>query len=145
MSRSVRYSQNVALIDSGPIVALFNTNDRFHKSTYKFIKSYKGSLFSSWPVVTEVVYLLSFSIDAQSDFLKWIERGSIQILDIQLEDLRYIKTRMKKYSDLSMDLADASLMCIAERQGIERIISIDSDFSIYKTLKGKFLQNLLKV
>ncbi|WP_036086684.1 MULTISPECIES: type II toxin-antitoxin system VapC family toxin [Leptospira] len=145
MSRSVRYSQNVALIDSGPIVALFNTNDKFHKSTYKFIKSYKGSLFSSWPVVTEVVYLLSFSIDAQSDFLEWIERGSIQILDIQLEDLRYIKTRMKKYSDLSMDLADASLMCIAERQGIERIISIDSDFSIYKTLKGKFLQNLLKV
>ncbi|WP_061243627.1 type II toxin-antitoxin system VapC family toxin [Leptospira interrogans] len=137
--------QNVALIDSGPIVALFNTNDRFHKSTYKFIKSYKGSLFSSWPVVTEVVYLLSFSIDAQFDFLEWIERGSIQILDIQLEDLRYIKTRMKKYSDLSMDLADASLMCIAERQGIERIISIDSDFSIYKTLKGKFLQNLLKI
>ncbi|WP_029782985.1 type II toxin-antitoxin system VapC family toxin [Leptospira interrogans] len=145
MSRSVRYSQNVALIDSGPIVALFNTNDKFHKSIYKFIKSYKGSLFLSWPVVTEVVYLLSFSIDAQSDFLEWIERGNIQILDIQLEDLRYIKTRMKKYSDLSMDLADASLMCIAERQGIERIISIDSDFSIYKTLKGKFLQNLLKI
>ncbi|WP_001181761.1 type II toxin-antitoxin system VapC family toxin [Leptospira interrogans] len=137
--------QNVALIDSGPIVALFNTNDKFHKSIYKFIKSYKGSLFLSWPVVTEVVYLLSFSIDAQSDFLEWIERGNIQILDIQLEDLRYIKTRMKKYSDLSMDLADASLMCIAERQGIERIISIDSDFSIYKTLKGKFLQNLLKI
>ncbi|MGJ4754769.1 type II toxin-antitoxin system VapC family toxin [Leptospira kmetyi] len=137
--------QNVALIDSGPIVALFNSNDKFHKYTYKFIKSYKGSLFSSWSVVTEVVYLLSFSIEAQSDFLEWIERGSIQILDISVEDLRYIKNRMKKYSDLPMDLADASLMCIAEREGIERIISIDSDFSIYKTLKGKFLQNLLKV
>ncbi|RHX84297.1 type II toxin-antitoxin system VapC family toxin [Leptospira stimsonii] len=137
--------QNVALIDSGPIVALFNSNDKFHKTTYKFIKSYKGSLFSSWPVVTEVVYLLSFSIEAQADFLEWIERGSIQILDINLEDLRYIKNRMKKYSDLPMDLADASLMCIAEREGIERIISIDSDFSIYKTLKGKFLQKLLKV
>ncbi|EMF80930.1 toxin-antitoxin system, toxin component, PIN family [Leptospira weilii serovar Topaz str. LT2116] len=89
--------------------------------------------------------MLAFSVEAQSDFLEWIERGSIQILDIQLEDLRYIKTRMRKYSDLPMDLADASLMCIAEREGIERIISIDSDFSIYKTLKGKFLQNLLKV
>ncbi|EMJ57201.1 toxin-antitoxin system, toxin component, PIN family [Leptospira interrogans serovar Valbuzzi str. Duyster] len=66
-------------------------------------------------------------------------------MEINLEDLRYIKNRMKKYSDLPMDLADASLMCIAERKGVERIISIDSDFSIYKTLKGKFLQNLLKV
>lgn len=137
--------KNVALIDSGPIVALFNSNDKFHKSTYRFIRSYKGSLFSSWPIVTEAVYLLSFSIEAQSDFLEWIERGSIRILDINLEDLRYIKNRMKKYSDLPMDLADVSLMCIAEREKIERIISIDSDFSIYKTLKGKFLQNLLKV
>ncbi|TGK38428.1 PIN domain-containing protein [Leptospira gomenensis] len=137
--------QNVALIDSGPIVALFNSNDKFHKSTYKFIKAYKGSLFSTWPVVAEVIYLLSFSIDAQSDFLEWIERGSIHVLDISLEDLRYIKNRMKKYSDLPMDLADASLMCIAEKEGIERIISIDSDFSIYKTLKGKFLRNILKI
>ncbi|WP_078127640.1 type II toxin-antitoxin system VapC family toxin [Leptospira alexanderi] len=136
--------QNVALIDSGPIVALFNSKDKFHKSTYKFIKSYKGSLVSTWLVVTEVVYLLSFSIEAQSDFLEWMERGSIRILDLTLEGIRYIKNRMKKYSNLPMDLADASLMCIAEKEEINRIISIDSDFSIYKTLKGKFLQNLWK-
>lgn len=52
---------------------------------------------------------------------------------------------MRKYSDLPMDLADASLMCISEKMGIERIVSIDSDFSIYKNLKGKFLQNLFKL
>ncbi|EMM99975.1 putative toxin-antitoxin system, toxin component, PIN family [Leptospira noguchii str. 1993005606] len=40
---------------------------------------------------------------------------------------------MKKYSNLLMDLADVSLMCIAEREKIEQIISIDKDFSIYKT------------
>ncbi|TQE83237.1 toxin-antitoxin system, toxin component [Leptospira noguchii] len=54
--------QNVALIDSGPIVALFNSKNKFHRSIYNFIKSYKGSLFSTWAVVTEVIYLLSFSI-----------------------------------------------------------------------------------
>ncbi|EMN00084.1 toxin-antitoxin system, toxin component, PIN domain protein [Leptospira noguchii str. 1993005606] len=55
--------QNVVLIDSGPIVALFNSKDKFHRSIYNFIKSYKGSLFSTWAVVvTEVIYLLSFSI-----------------------------------------------------------------------------------
>jgi predicted nucleic acid-binding protein len=81
-------------------------------------------------------------VEAQPDFLEWIERGSIHIFDLSIEDLKYIKNRMKKYSDLPMDLADASLMCISERKGIERIISIDSNFSIYKTLKGKFLNNL---
>jgi predicted nucleic acid-binding protein len=134
--------QNVALIDSGPIIALFNSKDKFHKSCLKYFKSFKGVLISTWPVVTEVIYLLSYSNEAQSDFLEWIERGSIQILDLNIEDLRYIKNRMRKYSDLPMDLADASLMCISERNGIERIISIDSDFTIYKTLKGKFLKNL---
>ncbi|EMK11408.1 toxin-antitoxin system, toxin component, PIN domain protein [Leptospira kirschneri] len=50
--------QKVALIDSGPIVALFNSKDKFHRSIYNFIKSYKGSLFSTWAVVTEVIYFL---------------------------------------------------------------------------------------
>ncbi|EKO16628.1 toxin-antitoxin system, toxin component, PIN domain protein [Leptospira kirschneri str. H2] len=50
--------ENVALIDSGPIVALFNSKDKFHRSIYNFIKSYKGSLFSTWAVVTEVIYFL---------------------------------------------------------------------------------------
>ncbi|TGL98011.1 type II toxin-antitoxin system VapC family toxin, partial [Leptospira jelokensis] len=132
--------KNVALIDSGPIIALFNSKDKFHKPTLKFLKSYTGELISTWPVVTEVVYILAFSVHAQADFLEWIERGSVQIVDLNLEDLKYIRNRMKKYSDLPMDLADASLMCISEKQGIERIISIDSDFSIYKNLKGKYLQ-----
>ncbi|EPG73400.1 PIN domain protein [Leptospira fainei serovar Hurstbridge str. BUT 6] len=136
--------KNVALIDSGPIIALFNSSDNYHKSVFKFLKTFKGSLFTTWPVITEVVYLLSFSISAQSDFLERVERGSLQVLDIPLEDLKYIKNRMQKYSDLPMDLANASLMCIAEREGISNIISIDSDFSIYKTLKGKYLINLYK-
>ncbi|TGK79865.1 PIN domain-containing protein [Leptospira montravelensis] len=137
--------KNVALVDSGPIIALFNSKDKFHKPTLKFLKSFNGELVSSWPVITEVVYLLSFSVEAQSDFLEWIERGSIKIFDLNIEDHKYIKNRMKKYSDLPMDLADASLMCISEKMGIERIVSIDSDFSIYKNLKGKYLQNLFKV
>ncbi|EQA36661.1 PIN domain protein [Leptospira inadai serovar Lyme str. 10] len=136
--------KNVALIDSGPIIALFNSSDDHHKSVFKFLKSFKGSLFTTWPIITEVIYLLSFSIAVQSDFLEWIERGGLQVLEITLDDLKYIKNRMQKYSDLPMDLADASLMCIAEREGIFNIISIDSDFSIYKTLKGKYLKNLYK-
>ena len=50
---------------------------------------------------------------------------------------------MEKYSDLPMDLADASLMALAEARQIREIISLDADFSIYRTLKGKVLHNLL--
>ena len=79
--------------------------------------------------------MLSFSIAAQSALLEWIERGGISVENLIPEDLKYIKNRMKKYSDLPMDLADASLMCLAERLSVTAIFSIDSDFSIYRTLR----------
>jgi len=137
--------QNVALIDSGPIVALFDKKDSLHEPVLKFIKSYKGSLLTTWAVLTEVLYLLSFSIDVQQDVLEWISRGSLTLKDISTQDIKYIKQRMLKYSNVPMDLADASLMCISEKERIKHIISVDSDFSIYRTLNGKYLTNLLKI
>ena len=135
--------KNVSLIDSGPIIALFNKKDRYHKKCLNFFKSYRGSLISSCSVVTEVIYLLSFSITAQMNFLEWIERGGLTIHELSADDLDYIKKRMKKYSDLPMDFANASLMSFSEKFSIDAIISIDSDFSIYRKLDGKFLKNLL--
>ncbi|MBP7284000.1 MAG: PIN domain-containing protein [Leptospiraceae bacterium] len=136
--------QNVALIDSGPIVALFDKRDNLHKPVMKFMQSYKGSLLTTWAVLTEVLYLLSFSIEAQQDVLEWISRGSISLKDISIQDIKYIKQRMLKYSNVPMDLADASLMCISEKERIKHIISVDSDLSIYRTLSGKYLTNLFK-
>ncbi len=136
--------KNVALIDSGPIIALFNRDDRFHEKTLETLRGFRGYFITSWPVVTEAAYMLSFSVVAQIALFEWIERGAVTVETITLDDLPYIKTRMKKYSDLPMDLADASLMCIAERENIRTIFSIDSDFSIYRTLKGKSLVNLLR-
>lgn len=136
---------NVALIDSGPIVALFDAGDNFHKPVKKFLQSYNGSLLTTWAVLTEVLYLLSFSIHAQQDVLEWIHRGSLSLKDISTHDIKYIKERMLKYGNIPIDLADASLMCISEKERIKHIISIDSDFSIYRTLNGKYLMNLLKI
>jgi len=131
------------LIDSGPLIALFNSGDKYHNKVLKFLKKFSGKLITTWPVITEVIYMLSFSVDVQNDFLEWIERGSLDIMDLKIADIRYIRTRMKKYSDIPMDLADASLMCISETKSILNIISIDSDFEIYRTLNGKYLKNVL--
>lgn len=131
------------LIDSGPLISLFDSSDKFHSDVRIFIESFKGKLITTWPVITETLHLLSFAIQAQSNFLEWIDRGALEIENLNSTDIRYIKERMIKYSDIPMDMADASLMCIAERNRIFSIISIDSDFNIYRTLKGKYLKNLL--
>jgi len=135
--------KNAILIDSGPLVALFHARDKYNSVCIQYLKTFNGRLISCLPVITESLYLLSFSIQAQENLLIWIERGGIELVDITLKDFKYIKDRMKKYNDLPMDFADACLMCIAEREGIGTIFSIDSDFSIYRTLKGKQLKGVL--
>ena len=132
-----------ALIDSGPLIALFDRSDKYHKTVLSFLKKYEGDLITTWAVMTEVSHMLDFNLNVQLDFLKWIELGGIEIYEIKQSDLSEIISMMIKYTNVPMDLADSSLMFIAQKEGIHDIVSIDSDFDIYRTLKKKFLNNIL--
>ncbi|HIP11413.1 MAG TPA: PIN domain-containing protein [Arcobacter sp.] len=132
------------IIDSGPIIALFDKSDKYHKSVLKFIESFNGELITSWSVITEVSHMLDFNLRVQIDFLKWIELGGIKLYDIPQSEIVNIRVMMEKYLDIPMDLADATLMYIANKEKIKNIISIDSDFDIYRTLKKQSLNNLLR-
>lgn len=132
------------LIDSGPLIALFDSSDRFHTAVLNCLRSYRGQLLSSWPVLTEVSHMLDFSLQAQLDFLAWVHSGAVQLAEIEQSELLSMRQMMEKYGDLPMDLADASLLYLANRDDIRQIISIDSDFDVYRTLKKKPLKNLLR-
>ncbi len=132
------------LIDSGPLIALFDGSDKHHLKVVEFLKTFKGELITSWSVITEVSHMLDFNLRVQIDFLKWVELGALTLYEISQNDITHIRAMMEKYSDIPMDLADASLMYIADRQSIKNIISIDSDFDIYRTIKKLHLNNLLR-
>jgi len=132
------------IIDSGPLIALFDKSDTYHHKVLDFLKSFDGELITSWSVITEVSHMLDFNLQVQIDFLRWCELGGVTICDISQNDLEPIRTMMEKYSDIPMDLADATLMYIANKEKIKNIVSIDSDFDVYRTLKKQSLNNLLK-
>jgi len=132
------------IIDSGPLIALFDGSDKYHKVVLDFLKEYKGKLITSWAVITEVSHILDFNLQVQIDFLKWCELGALEIYNINQDEIANIRTMMEKYSDIPMDLADGTLMYIANKEKIKNIVSIDSDFDIYRTLKKQSLNNLLK-
>lgn len=132
------------IIDSGPLIALFDRSDKFHNKVLDFLKTYKGKLVTSWAVITEVSHMLDFNLQVQIDFLKWCEVGGIEVYDISQTEISNIRIMMEKYIDVPMDLADATLMYIANKENIKNILSIDSDFDIYRTLKKQSLNNLLK-
>ena len=130
------------LIDAGPLIALFDRDDKFHISVKDFIKRFKGRLYTSWPVITEVLHMLDYSVNTQIDFLKWVRKGALDIKQITTEDISRIIELSEKYSDIPMDFADASLIIIAESERIKEIISIDADFYIYRNIRNEYIKNI---
>ena len=124
------------LIDSGPLIALFDSSDKYHPKAIEFIKSNKLQLITTIASITETLHLLDFNRNAQIDFLEWVSRGAVEISNIENSDFERLKELTEKYRDLPMDFADSCLVLLAEKLSINTIATIDRDFSIYR-IKGK--------
>jgi predicted nucleic acid-binding protein len=120
------------LIDSGPLIALFDASDVYHKAIVKFIKKNSSSLITTVASLTEVLYLLDLNKNAQFDFLEWVYRGGVELFLFGGNDMKRIKELMKKYKDVPMDFADASLVYAAEKLKINEVVTIDKNFLIYR-------------
>jgi hypothetical protein len=129
-------------VDSGPLIALFDKDDRYHHRAVEFIKELTGELVTNYAVVTEVTHLLDFSIRAQIDFLQWVLDGGVTIADISPDDLRHIIQLVQKYSDLPVDFADATLVALCDRLKIGDIASVDRHFAICRTRDKKAFRNV---
>jgi predicted nucleic acid-binding protein len=132
-----------SLIDAGPVIALFDNSDQYHVKVLNFLREYEGRLISTWPVLTEVSYMLDFNTKTQLDFLDWIRNGGIEVHNLEQWQLGGIREKIEKYSDLPADLADTTLLEVAESRDIENIITLDQDFSVYRLRGNKTLLNLL--
>ncbi|MDR2542262.1 MAG: PIN domain-containing protein [Treponema sp.] len=130
------------LIDAGPLIALFDVNDKHHKNVKNFIQANQYRFISTLAVLTEVSHMLDFSVKAQQDFYEWIMCKGVVISDINQHDLPRIIELTGKYADLPMDFADASLIIAAEKTGIREIISLDKDFDIYRILGKEKIKNV---
>lgn len=128
------------LVDTGPLVALLDRSDNQHLRIARALKKLEDPLVSVWPVVVEAMYLLSFSLQAQKALWEIFETGTVQLLALDESDIPGMKSLMEKYRDLPMDMADAALVRVAEREGIRRILTLDQrDFAVYRVArKGKF-------
>ena len=128
----------VAIIDTGPWVALIDRSESRHAECVRWLKGFSGSLYSTEAVLTEVLYILNFSIIAQSAALDFVLKSVVEIVPSNIESLKKTQSLMEKYADLPMDYADATLVCLALETGIQRIVTFDKkDFSIYKLPKKK--------
>jgi hypothetical protein len=128
----------VILIDAGPMVALLSANDRHHAACRAALQKIDEPMATVWPAFTEAMYLLRASRAAQRALWEMVIRGAIDFLDIDVEHAKEMRDLMEKNRDLPMDLADAALVHVAQRQNIHRIFTLDRrHFSAYKTSLGR--------
>jgi hypothetical protein len=121
------------LIDAGPLVALIHADDRHHAICTETLKRIREPLGTVWPAFTEAMYLLGFSRKAQDALWRLLEAEAFKILSLDALDVPRMRELMRKYSDLPMDLADAALVRVAERESITRVFTIDRrDFELYR-------------
>lgn len=121
------------LVDAGPLIALIHADDRHHDACRDALQRMRGPLGTVWPVITEAMYLLGFSPRAQDALWELLADGVLRILSLDEGDVPRMRELMRKYRDLPMDLADAALVRVAERERIATVFTIDRrDFEIYR-------------
>jgi len=128
----------IAILDTGPWVALIDRSESRHTDCVQWLKNFSGRLYSTEAVLTEVLYISNFSITAQCAALDFVLESVVEIVPSNIESLKKTKNLMKKYADLPMDFADATIVCLAMQAGMQNIVTLDQkDFGIYKLPKKK--------
>jgi predicted nucleic acid-binding protein len=122
------------LVDTGPLVAILDRSDNRHAACVSVLRQARAPLVTVWPVLTEASHLLSFSAKAQASLLELVINGTVRVEPLGDLDVSRMRELMSKYADLPMDLADAALVCVAERLRLRTVLTTDRrDFSLYRT------------
>ena len=137
---------NTILVDTGYWYALGNVRDRHHRRAVDVGAKLRANPVTTWPVLTETCHLLqrSLGVDATARFLSSLERSGVEVFDLDYSHFRRLDELMHKYASLPMDLADASLVILAEHLGHGRILSTDRrGFDVYRWKNHDPFENVL--
>ncbi|MGO9449906.1 MAG: type II toxin-antitoxin system VapC family toxin [Candidatus Binataceae bacterium] len=130
----------VTLIDAGPLVALVDLDDPYNAICAEAARLIHGAVLTVWPALAEAMYLLRRVPGAQDRLWDFIDCKSVNLARLDVDDFPRMRELIRKYHDLPMDLADAALVRVAERERIRRVFTIDRrDFELYRPYRlGRF-------
>ncbi len=132
------------LLDTGVIVALLDCSERMHIACAEAIEEAAAPLITCEAVITESCYLLRGQAGAAEAILENVRTGVFQI-PLQLTQIAASLQRLfRKYRDREMDLADACLVHLAGELQTGDILTLDSDFEVYRWGTGRPFHLLLK-
>jgi len=125
------------LVDTGPLIALFDPQDGQHRRCRRILKEIRDAIVTTTPVLTEAFHILGPASIGSERLREFIEAGGLSVWFLNRESLTRALELMEVYADHPMDLADASLVAAAEALGTRRVFTIDrKDFETYRVRRG---------
>jgi predicted nucleic acid-binding protein len=131
------------LVDTGPLVALLNQRDQYHHWAVEQVKYLKPPFYTCEAVMTEVHFLLARFPSGNRHLNRLAASGKLNLSFAYQDHLTSIHMQIEKYGNIPMSFADACLVQLAETHRRSRILTLDSNFSIYRTTRDKSLSTML--
>jgi predicted nucleic acid-binding protein len=124
----------VTITDAGPIIAIIDADEPDHASCVEALDDLTIPLLTTWPAFTEAMHLLARAggIRAQQALWRLVKTDRLVVADLSPSAVDRSARLMDQYADRPMDLADATLVALAEERGDRRIFTLDTDFQFYR-------------
>ena len=128
----------MTLTDAGPLIAIIDADEPDHAACMEALDHIALPLVTTWPAFTEAMYLLARAggLHAQRALWRLVQTDRLVVADLTPDAVQRSARLMDQYADRPMDLADATLVALAEAQGHHRIFTLDHDFGIYR-IRGR--------
>jgi predicted nucleic acid-binding protein len=132
------------LVDTGPLIALYSSDDSYHLTCVEQMALLPvGKAYTCWPVITEAIYMLRHRPVQRDDLIQSIINGDLILLSLRERDLDEVRQVLRTYRDQQIDLADACLLHLANREGISAVFTLDRrHFSVFRTQSAQSLRLL---
>jgi predicted nucleic acid-binding protein len=121
-----------AIVDTGPLVAFLDRSERYHRWTADRIEELDAPLLVCEPVLTETIYLLTPLPRAQDALFELLRNGALSVAFRLEEHIGPLDRLLRKYRDMPMSLADACVVRMAELHDDHHVLTLDSDFTVYR-------------
>ena len=129
--------QRDVLLDTGPLVALLNRRDEWHKAIVDLFPSLIDRLVTTEAVITEATHLTGRAKRASLP-LEFVLDAGIPIAPLSVDGYRRCAVLMQKYSSTPMDFADATLVTIADPLSIDTVFTLDrKGFASYRGARAR--------
>ncbi len=125
------------LTDAGPLVALIDEGEPDHATCVQALAALPGPMLTTWPAFTEAMYLLGDAAGWPAQEVLWRLHQRRDLIVEMPQRLDRAADLMRRYRDLPMDLADATLVALAEERGLGTVFSLDRDFRVYRPARGR--------